>query len=155
MTYTPTVLLLGQQTYVVPATSLHLSTQEGLQVQEEPAVSPHGDLRADFSSTLQNTRYYYDIQVVALNKGSIREEAQETLREATEEKRRKYKALGSFFIPIILSSGGLIERSTAQAYKSLQKAIGPVASAFLDTSIRVTLARTRAIAASLIAPLGA
>jgi hypothetical protein len=124
-----------------------------LQVEEEPRVSanPSNELRADFSVVLGTSKYYYNIQVVAINKDSTREQAAATLTEAADKKRRKYSCIGAFFHPLIFSAGGLIEKSTVQAYKSLQKLLGPVGSKWLDNQIAITLVQTRATLAVSIA----
>jgi hypothetical protein len=123
-----------------------LACRDDLVVQKEPLASS-GSLRADFSVLLGAARYYYDVQVVAVNKESAKEGAYETLAEAAAEKRRKYAHLGAFFVPLIFSAGGLMEKETAKAYKSLQKLLGPIASSWLDTSLGVILAKTRAVSA--------
>ena len=56
---------------------------------------------------------------MAINKDSTKSEAYKTLREVAEEKKRKYKALGAFFNPLIFSTGGLIDQETSKAYKKL------------------------------------
>ncbi len=81
---------------------------------------------------------------MALGKSSARKDPYETLQEAAEEKQRKYQALGSFFYPIILSAGGLMEKQTAKTYKNLQALIGPVGSSWLSIQIAIILAKTRA-----------
>ena len=110
-----------------------------------------GEPRPDFSCLLGTSRYYYDIQIVAVNKDSAREGAFETLAEAAAEKKRKYRHQGASFFPLIFSSGGLMEKETAKTYRGLQKQLGPVASSWLDLSIGVILARARATAAASIA----
>lgn len=107
---------------------------------------PNG-LRADFAVINGISKYYYDVQIVAINKDSANADPFVTLTEAANEKRRKYPFLDPFFHPIIISAGGLMEKSTAQAYKQLQKLIGPVASHWLDTSISLALLRSRTTAA--------
>ena len=107
--------------------------------------------RADFSVLLGSSRYYYDIQIVAVNKDSAREDVFATLSEAAAEKRRKYRDLGPFFKPLIFSAGGLMEKETAQAYKALQKLLNPAAVRWLDSSLALTLTKTRAFSAVSIA----
>jgi hypothetical protein len=107
-------------------------------------------LRADLAVTLGTSRYYYDIQIVAISKESAQSDPYETLREAAEEKHRKYKSLGAFFQPIIISAGGLMDLETAKTYRKLQDLIGLVAAAQLDSSIGITLTRTRAVSAASI-----
>ena len=107
--------------------------------------------RPDFSALLGTSRYYYDVQIVAVNKASAREGAFETLEEAAAEKRRKYSHLGAHFIPLIFSAGGLMEKTTAKAYKSLQKLIGPIAAGHLDQSLGTILTKARAYSAASIA----
>jgi hypothetical protein len=133
-----------------------LASQPTLEVQKEPLVDKATSLRADLAVTLGTSRYYYDIQIVAISKDSAREDPYETLREAAEEKRRKYRCLSAFFQPIIISTGGLLDLETAKTYRKLQELIGPTAAAQLDSSIGLTLMRTRAISAASIArdPLG-
>ncbi|TXB98911.1 hypothetical protein FocTR4_00012312 [Fusarium oxysporum f. sp. cubense] len=99
----------------------------------------------------RTSRYFYDIQIVAISKDSAREDPYSTLTEAAEEKRRKYKSLGAFFQPIIISAGGLMDLETAKTYKKLQQLVGPLAAAQLDATIGLTLTRTRAISAASIA----
>jgi len=100
---------------------------------------------------LGTSRYFYDIQIVAISKDSAREDPYSTLTEAAEEKRRKYRSLGAFFQPIIISAGGLMNLETAKTYKKLQQLVGPLAAAQLDATIGLTLTRTRAISAASIA----
>jgi len=126
-----------------------LSCRSELEVTEEPLVGT-GELRADFSVLIGTSRYYYDVQIVAINKDSSKQEAYDTLTEAAKEKRRKYKALGAFFEPIIISAGGLMEKDTAKAYKRLQKILGPSRAQWLDNQIALTLTQARAISASSI-----
>jgi hypothetical protein len=59
------------------------------------------------------------VQIVAINKDSARDDAYETLAEAVAEKKRKYRAFGPFFVPLIFYAGGLMDKDSAQAYKSL------------------------------------
>jgi hypothetical protein len=129
-----------------------LSCRDDLEVAEEPQVGTN-ELRADFSVLLGTSRYYYDVQIVAINKDSARQDAFETLTEAANEKRRKYTALGAFFEPMIFSAGGLMEKDTAKAYKKLQKLLGPTRAQWLDTQIALTLTQARAISASSIAKI--
>ena len=107
-----------------------LSSRPDLEVQGEPHPDPRAraEPRPDFSCLLRTSRYYYDIQIVAVNKDSAREGAFETLAEAAAEKKRKYRHLGASFFLLIFSSGGLIEKETAKTYKGLQKQLGPIAS---------------------------
>ncbi|KAG8352292.1 hypothetical protein FVEN_g9656 [Fusarium venenatum] len=127
-----------------------LASEPSLEVQKEPLVDKATSLRADIAVTVGNSRYYYDIQIVAIAKDSARSDPYETLREAAEEKRRKYRTLGAFFQPIIISAGGLMELETAKTYRKLQDLIGPIAAAQLDSSIGLALTRTRAISAASI-----
>lgn len=135
---------------VVRAFFRALSSQPTLEVQKEPLVDKATSLRADFAVTLGTSRYFYDVQIVAISKDSAKKEALETLREAAEEKRRKYRSLGAFFHPIIISAGGLMDLETAKAYKKLQDLIGPIAAYQLDSSIGLTLTKTRAYSAASI-----
>jgi hypothetical protein len=136
---------------VVRAFYRALASLPTLEVQKEPLVDKATSLQADLAVTLGTSRYYYDIQIVAISKDSAREGPYETLREAAEEKRRKYRCLGAFFQPIIISAGGLMDLETAKTYKKLQDLIGSVTAAQLDSSIGLTLPKTRAISASSIA----
>jgi hypothetical protein len=52
----------------------------------QPIGSPGGELRADFSILIGTTIYYYDVQIVALNKDSAREDPYSTLEEAAKAK---------------------------------------------------------------------
>lgn len=124
-----------------------LSSRANLEVEKEPKVSQGDSLRADFAVTLGNSRYFYDVQVVAISKESAKQDAYSTLAEAAEEKRRKYSSLGAFFRPLIFSAGGLMEKETAKTYKGLQQLIGPVAASWLDSSIGLILTKTRAVSA--------
>ena len=129
-----------------------LSCRAALAVETEPLVGS-GSLRADFSASFGTSRYYYDIQVASIAKETARESPGETLSKAAAAKKHKYKALGAFFYPLIFSPGGLLEKETAQAYKSLQKLIGPTAANWLDSSISLTLLRNQAASAAAIAKL--
>ncbi|KAH6949759.1 hypothetical protein BKA56DRAFT_506605, partial [Ilyonectria sp. MPI-CAGE-AT-0026] len=128
-----------------------LSCISDLELELEPAIDPLASLRADFSILLGGCRTYYDIQVVAINAESAKETAQETLARAAAAKRLKYASLGPYFQPLIFSAGGLLEKDSAQAYKALQHLIGPVGAFQLDTTIGLTLSRTRAQSAASIA----
>ena len=44
-----------------------------------------------------------------------------------------------------------MEKETTKSYKALQALLGPIGSAFLNTSIAIILAKTRAISALSIA----
>jgi ABC-type dipeptide/oligopeptide/nickel transport system ATPase subunit len=68
-----------------------LASQPTLEVQKEPLVDKATSLQADLAVTLETSRYYYDIQIVTISKDSAPEDLYETLREAAEEKQRKYK----------------------------------------------------------------
>lgn len=140
---------ISRHDLVTRAFTSTLSSRADLKVIEEPKV-PNGEgapLCPDFSVMLGTSRYYYDVQVVALTKDSAKEGAYETLSEAAAAKKRKYKDLAPFFVPLIFSAGGLMEKETAKAYKSLQKLIGPTAASFLDRRVGITLAKSRAISA--------
>ncbi|KAF9772960.1 hypothetical protein IL306_009287, partial [Fusarium sp. DS 682] len=128
-----------------------LNSWADLEVEIEPLVQQESSLRADFAVTIGNSRYFYDIQIVAISKDSVREDAYSTLKEAADEKRRKYKCLGAFFHPLILSAGGLMDQETSQTYKKLQELIGPLGASQLDSAIGLALTKTRAISATSIA----
>jgi hypothetical protein len=132
-----------------------LSSREDLKVEYEPTPTvanstPTNSTRPDFSVLLGTTRHYYDVQIVAINKDSSRTDAYATLTEAANEKRRKYKDLGVFFHPIIISAGGLMEEETAKDYKALQKLLKPICAKWLDNSIALTLTQARGVAATSI-----
>jgi hypothetical protein len=88
---------------------------------------------------------------VAISKDSAKEDPYSTLREAAEEKKRKYKCLGAFFHPLIISAGGLMDLETSKTYQKLQDLIGPWAADQLDQAIGLALMRTRASSAASIA----
>ena len=88
---------------------------------------------------LGNSRYYYDIQFIAIAKDSKKGDPCSMLGEAAEAKRRKYRSLGAYFNPVIISAGGLMEKETAKTYKSLQRVLGLTASSYLDTTISIAL----------------
>ncbi|KAL9560639.1 hypothetical protein ACKAV7_015202 [Fusarium commune] len=96
-----------------------LGSRADLEVEIEPLVQQDSSLRADFAVTIGNSRYFYDIQIIAISKDSAREDPYSTLKEAADEKRRKYQSLGAFFHPLIFSAGGLMEQETSQTYKKL------------------------------------
>ncbi|PVH67463.1 hypothetical protein DL98DRAFT_443562, partial [Cadophora sp. DSE1049] len=131
-------------------------SREDLKVESEPtpAISatstPKNSQRPDFSVLLGTSRHYYDVQIVAINKDSAREEAYATLSEAANAKRLKYKDLGLVFHPLIISAGGLMEKETAKAYKALQDLLGPSRAKWLDSYIASTLTQARGIAATSI-----
>ncbi|KAG4430544.1 hypothetical protein IFR05_013974 [Cadophora sp. M221] len=81
---------------------------------------------------------------------TTREEAYATLTEAAAEKRRKYKNLGAFFHPLIISAGGLMEKDTAKDYKALQGLLGDSSAKWLDSYIALILTQARGIAATSI-----
>ncbi|KFH42162.1 hypothetical protein ACRE_071140 [Hapsidospora chrysogenum ATCC 11550] len=95
-----------------------LSCRVELQLETEPIVDD-GSLRADFSAILGSSRYFYDVQIVAIHKDSARGTASETLIEAAQAKRLKYKSLSAFFHPLVISAGGLMEKDTAKSYKAI------------------------------------
>lgn len=92
------------------------------------------------------------MQVVAVFKALVKSNWQHTLREAAEEKKRKYKAYGSSFQPLIFSAGGFMEQTTAKQWKAFQKALGSTAAGYLEATIALSLSRTRAISAISIRP---
>jgi hypothetical protein len=128
-----------------------LSSQPGLETEKEPLVQKETSLRADLAITLGTSRHFYDIQIVAISKESAKEDPYSTLREAAEEKKRKYRCLGAFFHPIIISAGGLMDLETSKTYQKLQDLIGPWAADQLDQAIGLALIRTRASSAASIA----
>ncbi|KAJ4266602.1 hypothetical protein NW764_015373, partial [Fusarium oxysporum] len=128
-----------------------LGSRPDLEVEIEPLVQQDSSLRADFAVTIGNSRYFYDIQIVAISKDSAKEDPYSTLKEAASEKRRKYQSLGAFFYPLIFSAGGLMDQETSQTYKKLQELLGPFAALQLDLTIGLTLTKTRAISAASIA----
>ncbi|EXM14621.1 hypothetical protein FOTG_16990 [Fusarium oxysporum f. sp. vasinfectum 25433] len=128
-----------------------LASRPDLEVEIEPLVQQDSSLQADFTVTIRNSRYFYDIQIVAISKDSAKEDPYSTLKEAASEKRRKYQSLGAFFHPLIFSAGGLIDQETSQTYKKLQELLGPFAASQLDSTISLTLTKTKAILAASIA----
>jgi hypothetical protein len=88
---------------------------------------------------------------VAISKDSAKEDPYSTLREAAEEKKRKYRCLGAFFHPLIISAGSLMDLETSKTYQKLQDLIGPWAANQLDQAIGLALTRTRATSAASIA----
>jgi hypothetical protein len=120
-------------------------------VKIEPRVQQESSLRADFAATIGNSRYFYDIHIVVISKDSAREDPYSILKEAADEKRRKYQSLGAFFHPLIFSAGGLVERETSQTYKQLQGLLGPFSASQLDSAIALALTKTRATSAASIA----
>ncbi|KFH40269.1 hypothetical protein ACRE_090710 [Hapsidospora chrysogenum ATCC 11550] len=95
-----------------------LSCRVELQLETEPLVGD-GSLRANFSAILGSSRYFYDVQIVAIYKDSARRTASETLTEAAEAKRLKYRSLSAFFHLLVISAGGLMEKDTAKSYKAI------------------------------------
>jgi hypothetical protein len=114
--------------------------------------TPVNSRRPDFSVLLGTTRHYYDVQIVAINKDSAREDAYATLTEAADEKRRKYRELGALFHPLIFSAGGLMEQDTAKEYRALQKLLGSSRASWMDSNIALTLTQAKGIAATSIIP---
>ncbi|KAJ3496448.1 hypothetical protein NLG97_g2646 [Lecanicillium saksenae] len=131
--------------------AIYNACQATLDPQLEPKVPGTQGLRTDLSTTYKGSIRYYDVQIVSINKASAKRDPQETLREAAEAKKAKYRSLGTQFIPIIISTGGLMEKSTAKVYKDLQGLIGPVASAWMDSMISLALYRARTSASTSIA----
>ena len=68
---------------------------------------------------LGTTRHYYDVQIVAINKDSSRQDAFATLKEAADAKCLKYREYGTYFHPFIFLASGLIKELTAKTYKAL------------------------------------
>lgn len=127
------------------------ATKATLDPQLEPRLQGSSDLRPDLSTTYNGSIRYYDVQIVAINKPSAREDPHSALIEAADAKKAKYRSLGPLFHPIIISAGGLMEKSTATLYKDLQGMIGPVAAAWLDTMISLALYKARAHSSASIA----
>ncbi|TLD16066.1 uncharacterized protein PgNI_02591 [Pyricularia grisea] len=67
-------------------------------------------LRADFAVINGISKYYYDVQIVAINKDSGNINLLNTLTNAANNKGRKYHFLDPFFHPIIINAGGLMEK---------------------------------------------
>ncbi|XMA12782.1 hypothetical protein WAI453_005573 [Rhynchosporium graminicola] len=133
-----------------------LSSREDLKVESEPTPAttgsrqPENSKRPDFSVLIGTSRHYYDVQIVAINKDSAREEAYATLTEAANAKQLKYKDLGPVFHPLIISAGGLMEKDTAKTYRALQGLLGPSRARWLDSFIATSLTQARGIAATSI-----
>jgi hypothetical protein len=133
-----------------------LSCQVDLKVEVEPIVgelqpNDPNPLHTDFSVLLGTSRYYYNVQIVAINKDSAREDAFSALKEAADAKRRKYSTLGAFFYPLVFSAGSLLEKDSAQAYKGLQKLLGPSKASWLDSTIALALTQIQSQSAVSIA----
>ena len=132
-----------------------LSNREDLKVKSKPTpvtafLALKNSQRPDFSVLIGTFRHYYDVQIVAINKDSAREETYATLLEAANAKRLKYNALGPIFHPLILSAGGLMEAETAKTYKALQGLLGHSRAKWLDGYIASTLTQAQEIAATSI-----
>lgn len=65
------------------------------------------------------SKYYYNVQIIVINKDLAREEAYATLSKAINAKRLKYSDLGLVFHPLILLVKGLIEAEIVKIYKTL------------------------------------
>jgi hypothetical protein len=124
-----------------------------LQMEFEPHVDRSSDLKADFSLLIGNSRYYYDVQIVAVSKESGKTDVFDTLKEAFDSKKRKYNTLGNYIRPLIFSSGGLMDPNSAKFYKEIQKIVGPYMTDWMDTHIGMTLHKFRAYAAVSITPI--
>ncbi|ENH74663.1 hypothetical protein FOC1_g10000744, partial [Fusarium oxysporum f. sp. cubense race 1] len=57
-----------------------LGSRPDLEVEIEPLVQQDSSLRADFAVTIGNSRYFYDIQIVAISKDSAKEDPYSTLK---------------------------------------------------------------------------
>lgn len=125
-----------------------LSCRPDLEVMLEPKPTnpSEAQVRPDFSVLMAASRYYYDTQVVALNKASNKAQPAETLAEAATAKRTKHNRT-QFFHPMIFSSGGLMEQATATIYRQIQKLVGPAESSWMDSQIGLALTRARCHAA--------
>lgn len=96
---------------------------------------------------MNTSHYYYDSQIVALNKASNQAQPAETLAEAALAKRATHSRYGQFFHPLILSAGGLTEQSTATIYRQMQRLVSPIESSWMDSQIGLALTRARCHAA--------
>ncbi|EXK24885.1 hypothetical protein FOMG_18418 [Fusarium oxysporum f. sp. melonis 26406] len=137
--------------FSLPGLYKALGSRPYLNVEIEPLVQQDSSLRADLAVTIGNSRNFYDIQIVAISKDSAKEDPYSTLKEAANEKRRKYQSLGAFFHPLTFSAGGLMDQETSQTYKKLQELLGPFAASQLDLTIGLALTKTKAISAASIA----
>lgn len=117
---------------------------EGVTAGKEPRVAAGSELRADFGVQTVSSREYYDVQIVALNAPSALADHHQTLTKAADKKRAKYEVIGPNFHPMILSAGGLMEKTTAQDFKKLQRLVGRVAGRWMGTMISVGLLKARA-----------
>ena len=95
--------------------------------------------RPDFLVLIGTFRYYYDVQIVAINKDLACEEAYAILLEVANAKRFKYSALSLVFHLLILLVGGLIEAEIAKTYKALQGLLRHFRAKWLDGYIASTL----------------
>jgi hypothetical protein len=127
-----------------------LRSKTALEAQSEASVDSTTK-RPDFSCLIGPSRYYYDVQVVGIGKNSARSTPWETLKEAYDEKLRKYRSLGTYIKPLIFSAGGLLAKESAQSYKQIQSLVGPFIANEMDIAIGVTLAKSRAISAASVA----
>ena len=132
-----------------------LSSRADLEVEAEPLITTgsdtQGELRADFSVLIDGSKRYYDVQIVAAHKDSAKNTLAETLTEAASAKRLKYRAIRTNFEPLIFSAGGVMEKDTAQAYKAIQKLLGPIRARWLDNWVALELTKARAASATSIA----
>ena len=128
-----------------------LSSRTDLEVEAEPLIAsgpkPDNELLADFSVLIDGTKRYYDVQIVAVNKDSAKEDSYRTLTEVANAKRLKYQAVKNYFEPLIFSAGGLMEKDTSKAYQGIQKLLGPIRASWLDNWIALELTKARAITA--------
>lgn len=126
-----------------------LSCRPDLEVELEPKPikQTEGQSKPDFSVLMSASRYYYDTQIVALNKASNKAQPAETLAEAATAKKNTHSRYGQFFHPMIFSSGGLMEQTTATIYRQIQRLTGPAESSWMDSQIGLALIRARCHAA--------
>jgi hypothetical protein len=117
-----------------------------LKVSPEPLIQRGNLLRADFSTTsFAGGVTFYDVTVHNVSSSSATKEASSTLSAAASQKRLRYRNLGEAFSPLVFSTGGLMEKTSAQAYKRLQKAVGESTARWMDCRIALTLARRRLV----------
>jgi hypothetical protein len=145
---------------ITKAIAIALGSNKTLEVDLEPShqASPNKARAShakgpqpDLAITKGNETRFFDLQIVALSKASARPDPYSTLQEASEEKRRKYRAFNRHFQPLVISAGGLMDQATARAYKDLQDLIEPATAYWMDSLVSLGLLRARAIAAASIA----
>jgi len=112
----------------------------------EPTTGNEGSkTRVDLKIVTASAVQMYDVKIAAVHKRTGDPDPHVTLTRNAKQKLEKHKHLGARFHPLVFSAGGLMEKSTAQEFKKLQKLMGTNSARWATTLLSVELLRYRSL----------